>query len=445
MAQSARDIAVVILAAGQGTRMKSARAKVLHELCGRPMLGHVLSEAEALAPSRLLVVVGRDADEVRAAFVGRADFVLQAEQKGTGHAVQEAQPKLEDHEGDVLVLYGDTPLLRCETLLELRDFKARTGAALAMLTSPEPLPGRVVRDASGAVSKIVEVTDATPEELEIQEGNTGVYLFDARLLREGLASLDDHNAQGERYLTDLVGFAVEGGHRVEALTLLDSEECLGVNTRAELAEAARVLRRRTALRLMQGGVTLVDPESSYIDVDVEIGADTLIEPGCIIKGASVIGRGVHLKPHCTIESSRLDDDVVVGPSAHLRPGTHLMQGVRVGNYVEIKNSVLGPFVKADHLSYIGDADVGEGSSFGCGSITVNYDGISKHRTKVGRGVFIGCNANLIAPVSLGDGSFVAAGSTVTKDASADSLVVARARQREIEGWAARRRASKKSD
>ena len=236
----------------------------------------------------------------------------------------------------------------------------------------------------------------------------------------------------------MVGFAVKNGHAVEALCLEDPDECLGINTRAELARGAAVLQQRIHARWMAEGVTIVDPEHTYIDCQVEIGPDTLIEPGCVIQGESVLGAGVHVKPHCMIESSRIDDDSVIGPSAHLRPGTHLMQGVRVGNFVEIKNSTLGPGVKADHLSYIGDADVEAGSSFGCGSITVNYDGIAKHRTTVGKNVFIGCNANLIAPVVLADESFVAAGSTVTRDVPEGALTVARARQHDVEGWTARR-------
>ena len=439
MPDGIRDIAVVILAAGQGTRMKSRRAKVLHDLCGRSILEHVVRSAEALEPSRLVVVVGRDAEVVEEAFRGRVDFVRQDAQRGTGHAVIQALPLLEDHRGDVLVLYGDTPLLRAETLEALRALKTETGVSFAMLTCPEPLPGRVVRNSSGAVERIVEMTDASAEELEIQEGNTGVYLLDRDLLSEGLSALSDDNAQGEFYLTDVVETAVEKGHRVEAMKLENARECLGINTRADLAQATAELRERTARRLMAGGVTLVDPDHTYIDADVEIGPDSVIEPGCVIRGSSVLGEGVHVKSNCTIEDSRLDDDVVVGPSAHLRPGTHLMERCRIGNFVEVKNSILGPGVKADHLSYIGDADVGEGSSFGCGSITVNYDGLAKYRTRLGDGVFIGCNANLIAPVTLEDGSFVAAGSTVTTDVSADSLAVARSRQREIKGWAARRR------
>jgi bifunctional UDP-N-acetylglucosamine pyrophosphorylase/glucosamine-1-phosphate N-acetyltransferase len=436
-----RPVAAVILAAGKGTRMKSRKAKILHDLCGRPMLGHMLASAVVLEPERLLVVVGHEADLVAEIFAGRAEFVIQAEQRGTGHAVLQAQPKLEGFEGDVLILYGDTPLLRSETLERMIALKRESGADLLLLSALLPLPGRVVRDSAGRVERIVETTDASEEELTIEEGNTGVYLIDSKLLREGLASLRDDNEQGELYITDVVGFAVAEGRSVEALLLEDAEECLGINTRAELAEAAAVLRRRTNQRLMAKGVSIVDPANTYIDVDVEIGQDSLIEPGCVIQGESVLGEGVHLKPHCVVESSELDDGVVIGPSAHLRPGTRLREGVRVGNFVEVKNSDLGPGSKADHLSYIGDSDVGAGSSFGCGSITVNYDGIAKHRTTLGDGVFVGCNANLIAPLTLGSGSFIAAGSTITQDVSSDALGVARAKQREIAGWSLRRKAA----
>jgi len=436
-----RPVAVVILAAGKGTRMKSRKSKILHDLCGRPMLGHMLASAAQLDPERLLVVVGHDADTVAEVFSGRAEFVVQAEQRGTGHAVLQAAPKLEGFEGDVLILYGDTPLLRSETLERMIARKRESGADLVLLSALLPLPGRVVRDSAGRVERVIETTDASEQELAIEEGNTGVYLVDSKLLRAGLASLRDDNEQGELYITDIVAFAVGQGHSVEALVLEDAEECLGINTRAELAEAAAVLRRRTNQRLMDQGVSIVDPANTYIDVDVEIGQDSLIEPGCVIQGASVLGQGVHVKPHCVVESSVLDDGVVIGPSAHLRPGTRLREGVRVGNFVEVKNSDLGPGSKADHLSYIGDSDVGAGSSFGCGSITVNYDGIAKHRTTLGDGVFVGCNANLIAPVTLGSGSFIAAGSTITQDVSSDALAVGRAKQREIPGWSLRRKAA----
>jgi len=260
-----------------------------------------------------------------------------------------------------------------------------------------------------------------------------------------LAQVGDQNAQGEVYLTDIVELCVREGRRVEAVELEDDEEALGVDRRSQLAAAERRMRRRIAERHMDAGVTLVDPAATYLDVDVIIGPDTRIEPGCVVTGRTRIGRGCHVKPHCTIEDSELGDEAVVGPSAHLRPGTRLGRGVRIGNFVEVKNSTLGDGVKADHLSYIGDADVGAGASFGCGSIVVNYDGVAKHRTQVGERAFIGCNANLVAPVTVAADSFVAAGSTVTKDVPKDALAVARARQRNVDGWARRRRGTAKKE
>jgi bifunctional UDP-N-acetylglucosamine pyrophosphorylase/glucosamine-1-phosphate N-acetyltransferase len=438
MGASDPALAVVILAAGQGTRMNSGLAKVLHEIAGQPMLAYPIRTAEALGAERLVVVVGRDADAVKQAFAGRATFVLQEPQRGTGHAVLEARPALEGFRGEVLILYGDTPLLRLETLRAMRERKAHARADLVILTARIPLPGRIARDAHGRVARIVEVTDAAPEELALEEGNTGTYLVDSELLWKALAQLDDRNAQGELYLTDIVERLLAEGRRVEAQELPEPVEGLGVNTRAELAQAAAVVRRRTAERLMAAGVTLIDPAATYLDDGVEVGRDSVLEPGCVIRGATRIGERVHVKAHSTLESSRIGDDCVIGPNAHLRPGTVLHRGVRIGNFVEVKNSELGEGVKADHLAYIGDADVGSGASFGCGAITVNYDWTAKHRTTVGPGATIGCNANLVAPVVIGPGAAVAAGTTVTQDVPGEALAVARERQRNVEGWRARR-------
>jgi bifunctional UDP-N-acetylglucosamine pyrophosphorylase/glucosamine-1-phosphate N-acetyltransferase len=435
-----RKLAVVILAAGQGTRMKSRRAKVLHELCGRSMLGHVVTAAEAFNPARLIVVVGRDAEQVEEAFADRVEFVHQTELKGTGHAVKQALPMLADFSGDVLILYGDTPLLTAETFARMLDMKSNTASDLLMLTAVGPIPGRVVRNAAGKVDRIVEAQDATPEELEIEERNTGVYMMNVGLVREGIASLKDDNQQGELYLTDVVGYAVQNGLNVEALLLEDGEQCLGINTRADLALATEAMRRRINAAHMEAGVSFVDPSQVYIDAGVEIGADTLIEPGCVIQGASVIGNGVHLKSQCVIESSRLDDDVVLGPMAHLRPNCHLMAGVKIGNFVEIKNSTLGEGTKSAHLTYIGDATVGSGVNFGCGTIVVNYDGIEKHRSTIEDGAFIGCNSNIISPVTVGKDAFIAAGTNVSKDVPDDALAVARVRQNNLEAWVSKRNA-----
>jgi bifunctional UDP-N-acetylglucosamine pyrophosphorylase/glucosamine-1-phosphate N-acetyltransferase len=433
------ETSIIILAAGQGTRMKSRRAKVLHELCGVPMLEHVLRSAKRLSPNRLLVVIGRDAAEVEARFEGQAEFVLQAEQKGTGHAVQIAEPALGPVEGDVLVLYGDTPLLSAETLERMAHVKRERAADLVVLTArTKNIPGRVQRDGDGRVIRIIEAQDATPEELEIEERNTGVYLFSAGLLRAGLAALRPDNAQGELYITDIVGFAVERKMSVEAVETADPDECMGINTRAELADATAYLRKRIARHHMDQGVTFIDPESVYLDADVEIGRDSILEPGVVITGHSRVGEGCHVKAGCVVEDSELAADVTIGPSAHLRPGSILGEGVKIGNYVEVKNSTLGAGTKAAHLGYIGDADVGAGVNFSCGAIVVNYDGYKKTRSTIGEGAFIGCNVNLVSPVEIAPRGFVAAGSTITKDVPEDALAVARGRQRNVEGWVARK-------
>jgi bifunctional UDP-N-acetylglucosamine pyrophosphorylase/glucosamine-1-phosphate N-acetyltransferase len=441
-ASGRQETAVVVLAAGKGTRMRSGRAKVLHEICGLPMLGHIQKVAEEVGADRLIVVVGRDADEVRQAYGESAEFVLQAEQNGTGHAVMMTEASLRDFGGDVLILYGDTPLLRAETLEQMRTLKAESGAELVMLTASGDIPGRVVRGAEGHVERIVEAQDASPEELAIEERNTGVYLVSSPLLWAGLASIDTDNQQGELYITDVVAYAVDKGYRVEALWLDDADECLGINTRVELAAATALMRQRINARLMAQGVTLIDPESTYVDATVEVGQDTVIEPGTTITGRSVIGSGVQIKAGCYIEDSRLDDGVVFGPYSHLRPNCHLMRGVKIGNFVEIKNSTLGAGSKSAHLTYIGDADVGERVNFGCGSVVVNYDGYKKHRSTVGDDVFVGCNVNLISPVEVEQNAFLAAGSTVTLNVPEDALAVARARQRNVEGWVARKEGRK---
>jgi bifunctional UDP-N-acetylglucosamine pyrophosphorylase/glucosamine-1-phosphate N-acetyltransferase len=444
MASSERPLAVVILAAGQGKRMKSGLVKVLHEVAGRPMLAYPLELGGALDAEQLVVVVGRDADKVRAAFEGRARFVEQAERRGTGHAVQMARAALDGFAGDVLILYGDTPLLRLATIERMRARKAEGGLDLVILSAPEPMPGVVVRGPDGRVERIVELVDATPEERRIREGNTGVYLVDADFLWKALEQVDDRNAQGELYLTDIVKIAVREGRPLDALCLDDAGEALGINTRAELARASAVMRRRVVERLMDDGVTFVDPDAVWLDADVQVGRDSVIEPGVVITGTTRVGERCRIKAHTVIESSELADDVVVGPSAHLRPGSRLESGVRIGNYVEVKNSRLGAGVKADHLSYIGDADVGAGASFGCGAITVNYDWEHKHRTEVGADAFVGCNANLIAPVRIGARGYVAAGSTVTDPVPDGALAVARQRQRNVEGWSERRKRAKRA-
>ncbi len=434
-----RPLAVLVLAGGRGRRMKSRLPKSLHPVAGKPMLACALDAAAELAPEHTLVVHAPNGAALREAFAERARFVEQDEPRGTGHAVQIALPELAGFSGELLVLYGDCPLLRPQSLLRLRETRAQSGAPLALLTSPEPLPGRVLRDAQGRVEAIVEESDATPQELEIREGNTGVMLAEIEHFSALLGDLDTNNKQGELYLTGLVALTRRRGQEVCALRLDDADEALGVNTRSELARACAVQFRRNAEALMAEGVTFVDPNAAYIDTGVRIGRDSVIEPGVVITAPSRLGEGVHVKAHSVVEAALLGDGVQVGPSAHLRPGAEVGAGARIGNFVEVKNSTLGPGVKADHLAYIGDAEVGAGAAIGCGAITVNYDWEQKHRTVIGAGARIGCNANLVAPVELEAGSFVAAGTTVTKKVGAGELAVGGPRQKNLKGWGKRRR------
>lgn len=436
-------LGVIVLAAGQGKRMNSARAKVLHEVAGRPLLDYPLAAAEALGPEKLVVVIGRDAEQVEATFATRATFVLQAEQRGTGHAVLQARSHFEGFDGDLLILYGDTPLLRAGSLRALAERKRATGSDLALLSARVDVPGIVLRGADGRLARIVEATDATPEQLRIEERNTGVYLVSAPALWSSLAQVRDDNRQGEVYLTSIVEILLAQGRRCEALALEDDSEGLGVNDRVDLARAAQALYQRKRVDVMRAGVTLLDPASTFIDSAVEIGRDTLIEPNCSLQGATRIGESCHLKAGCVIEASVVGNDVVLGPMAHLRPGCVLGDRVRIGNFVEVKNSRLADDVKADHLSYIGDAEIGEGASFGCGSITVNYNWTSKERTVVEAGAVIGCNANLVAPVRIGRNASVAAGSTITKPVPDEALAVERSRQDHVEGWSRRKRPADK--
>ena len=446
----AAALAVVILAAGRGTRMKSARPKVLHPVAGRALIRYPLALAEALAPARVLLVTSADAElqnelqksAASAASDATTEFVAQPAPRGTGDAVRCALDALGgEFAGEVLVLCGDAPLLRLESVQRLRATFAQARAQLALLTSPAPLPGIVLRADDGAVTRIVERSDASAQEKTQREGFSGVLLADAAFLRAALAELDAHNAQRELYLTGVVAVARARGAGVCALQLDDPEEALGVNDRAELARANAVQFRRNAQAHMANGVSFLDPSASYVDTGVEIGADTRVDPGVVITAPARIGRGAHIKAHSVIEGATLGDGVVVGPSAHLRPGTVLGDGARVGNFVEVKNSRLGAGVKADHLAYIGDADVGAGASFGCGAITVNYDWDEKHRTTVGARARIGCNANLIAPVTVAADAFVAAGATVTEDVPSHALALAGTRQLLRKNWG-RERAKK---
>jgi bifunctional UDP-N-acetylglucosamine pyrophosphorylase/glucosamine-1-phosphate N-acetyltransferase len=448
-----QEMVAVILAAGKGTRMKSSLPKVLHGVGGKPMLRHVMEAAQAAGASRTVVVVGFGGEAVQAAMGTAAEYVVQSEQLGTGHALLQTRPVLADFAGTVLLLCGDTPLLSAGTLKALFSAHRNSGAAATVLTAvPADASGygRILRDTAGRVTGIVEQKDATAEQRLIGEINTGIYCFEAGPLYEALSGLTCNNAQGEYYLTDVLSILAQAGKFVGAVEVADFQETLGINSRAQLAEAETILRRRKLAELMESGVTVMDPASTFVDAEASIGPDTILYPFTWVEGATTIGRNCRIGPNSRIADSRLGDGVnlhfsyahectiadgvTVGPYVHLRPDADLAAGVKVGNFVEIKNSRVGPGSKVPHLSYIGDTDIGAAVNIGSGTITVNYDGKKKHRTVIGDGAFVGCNSNLVAPVAVGDGAYIAAGSTITKDVPPGSLGVGRARQLNIIGW-----------
>ncbi len=447
----------VILAAGKGTRMKSAHPKVLHKVCGKEMARHVLDAAKAAGSRRNIVVVGFGAEEVRAA-LGDAEIVVQKEQLGTGHAVLQTEPLLREEKGTVVVLCGDTPLLTDGLVKKLYEEHERSGAKATVLTAIMPDAtgyGRVIRTAGGDVEKIVEHKDATEAELAVREVNSGIYCFDKEALFSALKEVGCDNAQGEYYLPDVLSILRGRGEKIWAAAADDYEETLGVNSRAQLAEAEKILRRRKNLALMDSGVTLMDPDSTFVDADVAIGRDTVIYPFTWLEGKTSVGEGCTLGPSSRFTDVKIGDGVTahfvyaheceiadgvtMGPFVHIRPDSHIAKDVKIGNFVEVKNSTVGEGSKLPHLQYIGDCDMGAGVNMGCGTITVNYDGKTKFRTKIGDNAFVGCNSNLVAPVSVGDGAYVAAGSTITKDVPPDELAVARARQKNIPNWPDKRK------
>ena len=453
------SLTVVVLAAGEGKRFRSALPKPLHPVAGRPLLWHVLAAAAPLKADRTVVVVGNGADQVTAAVegfdLGPVAFAVQAAQRGTGDALAAAVPQLEG-DGDILVLFGDTPLVSAELLEGLVDAhrSARADATLltCVMTDPAGL-GRVLRDPDGAVTRVVEERDATPTQRAIREVSAGMYVF-RRPVLNGLSKLRPDNDQGEYYLPDLVPQVLAGGGRL-VTAAGPEEEVMGVNDRIELAAAEAVLRRRLLERLMLGGVTVTDPATTFVDADVEVGQDTVLAPLTFLEAGTRVGARCRLGPNvrlvgCTVGddatvtqavavSSAIGPRVAVGPFASLRPGTELAEGAKAGTFVEVKNSVIGPGSKVPHLSYVGDADIGAGANVGAGTVFVNYDGARKHRTTVGDGAFIGSDTMLVAPVTVGNGAQTAAGSTITKDVPPDALAIERSDQRTIEGWAARRR------
>ena len=446
----------IILAAGKGTRMKSDLPKVLHKVAGISMLEHVFRSVNAINPEKTVTVIGHKAELVEQVLAGQTEFVRQTEQLGTGHAVMMAEPVLENLTGQTLVIAGDTPLITGESLKNLIDFHINHKNVATILTAEADNPfgyGRIVRNQHGEVLKIVEQKDASDFEQQIKEINTGTYVFDNARLFEALKNINTNNAQGEYYITDVIGIFRENGEKVGAYTLKDFDESLGVNDRVALATAESVMRRRINQQHMVNGVSFVNPDATYIDVDVEIAPEVQVEANVTLKGQTKIGaetiltNGTYIVDSVIgertvitssmIEESSVADGVTVGPYAHIRPGSSLAKDVHVGNFVEVKGSSIGENTKAGHLTYIGNSEVGANVNFGAGTITVNYDGQKKYKTIIGNNVFVGSNSTIIAPVELGDNSLVGAGSTITKDVPADAIALGRGRQINKEDYAKR--------
>ena len=451
------DLVTVILAAGKGTRMKSKLPKVLHKAGGKSMVQHVLDAARSAGAKRNIVVTGFGGEMVREALGNQAEFVEQKEQLGTGHAVQQTADLLAGENGTVMVLCGDTPLLTGALLKKLYDEHVAAGAKATVLTAIMPDAtgyGRIIRLADGSVARIVEHKDATEAERQVQEVNSGIYCFAARELFDSLKQVNNDNAQGEYYLPDVLEILKKQGEKIWAVAADDYESTLGINSRLQLAGAEKILRRRKNEELMAEGVTIMDPSTTYIDCDVKVGHDTVIYPMTWLEGDTEVGEECEIGPSVRFQNVKagngvtgqftyahdcvMEDGVILGQFTHIRPDTRLAEKVKIGNFVEVKNSTIGKGSKLPHLSYIGDTDMGSGVNMGCGTITVNYDGKTKFRTKIGNDAFVGCNSNLVAPVEVEDGAYVGAGSTITKTVPTGTLAIARARQKNIDGWTDKR-------
>lgn len=436
----------LILAAGKGTRMKSDMPKVIHKVNGIPMVSKIIDVLSGLNPEENILILGHKKDEVLKVVGENCDYVLQTEQLGTGHAVIQAKEKLQDYDGDVMILCGDTPLLREETLKALYDFHKKSGAVTTILTSIYENPfgyGRIVKE-NGLVKAIVEEKEASDEIKKIKEVNAGVYCFDSKELFNALSKINNNNEKGEYYLTDVIGIQVSENKIVQSFTLEDNMEILGVNSKVELTQANKVLRDRKNKKLMEEGAILIDPDTTYVEEGVKVGKDTVIYPGVVLQGNTVVGENCELIGNTriidstlgnnirvessVIEESILEDGVTMGPFAHLRPKSHLKEMVHIGNFVEVKKSTLEKGVKAGHLTYLGDAQVGENTNIGAGTITCNYDGVNKFKTVIGKEAFIGSDSMLVAPVTIGEKALVGAGSVITKDVPNNSLAVSRSKQ-----------------
>jgi bifunctional UDP-N-acetylglucosamine pyrophosphorylase/glucosamine-1-phosphate N-acetyltransferase len=464
--QPGSKLAVVIMAAGKGTRLKSARPKVLHQIGGKPLLSHVIAAAsQVVAPGDIYVVIGHQADRVKVAVADTGvRFIEQADQRGTGHAIQCALPAIAGY-GYMLVLSGDVPLIRPQTIEQLWQFHQRERAAMTLLTAVPPDPtgyGRVLRKSKGSpeVEAIVEQKALTADQQSLREINSGIYAFTTAPLRAHLDNLSTNNAHGELYLTDMAAILSAAGERVVAIQAAEATEVLGANTIAELVALDAALRLATTARLMAAGVTIFRPETCVIDAQVEVAADTVIEPyvqllgstrigaDCLIRSYSVLekctlGNSVLIRQSCVLAESTVENGAKIGPFAHLRPGSEIGEDAHVGNFVETKKATLGKGAKANHLTYLGDAVIGEGTNIGAGVITCNYDGVQKHTTTIGKDVFVGSDSTLVAPLTVEDGAYIGAGSCITKDVAAGSLALARAQQIEKPGWVADRKSRRK--
>lgn len=440
------NLKTLILAAGKGTRMKSNIPKIVHKVNGIPMISKIITVLEEIGSTENILILGYKKEEVLKVVGENSSYVLQNEQLGTGHAVIQAKDKLKDYDGDVMVVCGDTPLLKPETLKKLYNFHKDSGAVTTILTSIYENPfgyGRIVKE-NGLVKAIVEEKEANDEVKKIKEVNAGVYCFNSKELFKALNKINNNNEKGEYYLTDVIGIQVNENKKVRSFILEDSMEILGVNSKVELAQAGNILRDRKNISLMEDGVILIDPTNTYIEENVKIGKDTVIYPGAIIQGDTVIGENCEIlgttriinskiKNNVKIESSVIEDSILengvtMGPFAHLRPKSHLKESVHIGNFVEVKKSTLEKGVKAGHLTYLGDAQVGENTNIGAGTITCNYDGVNKFKTIIGKEAFIGSDSMLVAPVNIGEKALVGAGSVITKDVPDNALAVSRSKQ-----------------
>lgn len=446
------NVSAIILAAGEGTRMKSKTPKVLHNLLGKPLVVNVIDRTRELGIEEVIIVIGHGADKIKESLGEKCKYALQEKQLGTGHAVMQAIPYLSNSSKYTLLLYGDTPLITSDSLRKLLDIHQQQDNKATVITSFLDNPtgyGRIIRADNDDIEGIVEEKDANPEQKKIKEVNSGMYCFDTETLVKYINAIKNNNAQGEYYITDILEIIRKEGYRVGAL-IIDEEEIKGINNRVQLAEGQVILQKRVLDNLMTNGVTIIDPKNTYIDSTVRVSRDTIILPGSIIQGDTEIGEDCIIGPNSRISNckigdgvviensvaldSKVDNDSKIGPFAYLRPGSKLGKNVKIGDFVEVKNSIIGDNSKASHLAYLGDADIGNNVNIGCGVVVVNYDGVKKHRTTIEDNSFVGCNVNLVSPVAIKEGAYVAAGSTITENVPKGSLAIARSKQVVKEGW-----------